>query len=323
VDRRDIARSWAASIPAALTVVESAQAIAAASAGAYLDDILESYGLPGGSDGRVRVDAFAGTASDGRDLATLMYQPAISALSAIKQGATERRAMAAGSFVAELITETQTLDAGRVADGVALVARPQLDGWVRMLNPPSCSRCVILAGKWFRWNQGFDRHYGDDCVHVPANEDAADDLRTNPKAYFDSLTPAEQDKAFTKAGAEAIRLGSDIAQVVNARKGARGLSPAGGRLTAAEVKVLRGGRRRGRLDPVNAFGQDVLVTNEGVTVRGLAGRRLGARESGDRLPGSRYRSAKAPRLTPESILQIAGGDREEALRLLRRNGYLL
>lgn len=161
-DRNNIAASWTQSLPAVMTVMESAQAIAAASAGVYLDDVVEQYGLPGGSEGRVRVDGFAGVASDGRDLTSLMYQPAITALRAIGKGATVDRAMAAGAFTADLIAHTQVADAGRVADGVALAARPQLDGWVRMLSLPSCARCLILAGRWYRWDAGFPRH--PNCV---------------------------------------------------------------------------------------------------------------------------------------------------------------
>jgi len=54
---------------------------------------------------------------------------------------------------------------------------------------------------------------------VPAAEDAPGDLTTDPRAYFDSLPAAEQARLFTKAGAEAIRQGADVAQVVNARRG--------------------------------------------------------------------------------------------------------
>jgi hypothetical protein len=323
VDRQNIAASWQQSLPAVMTVMESAQAIAAASAGAYLDDVLEASRLPAGAEGRVRLDGFVGVASDGRDLTSLMYQPVVTALTAIQKGATQSRAMAAGAFTADLLVHTQVADAGRVADEVALCARSQLAGYVRVLSLPSCSRCVILGGKFFEWNAGFFRHENCDCVHVAAESpEAAEPLLTEPKTYFDSLSVEEQDRIFTKAGAEAIRLGSDIAQVVNARKGARGLS-APGRVTAAEVKILRGGRQRGHLEKTNVFGQQLNITNQGATVRGLAGRRLGARESGIRLPGSRYRSAKAPRLMPEAIFQIAGQDRDEAVRLLKRNGYLI
>jgi hypothetical protein len=87
--------------------------------------------------------------------------------------------------------------------------------------------------------------------------------------------------------------------------------------------MLRGGRDRGRLETVNVFGRDLYVTTEGTTTRGLAGVRLGARENGVKASEeARYTSARAPRLMPESIYQIADGDRDEAIRLLKRFGYI-
>lgn len=139
-------------------------------------------------------------------------------------------------------------------------------------------------------------------MHIPGRENVAGDFRTDPKAFFRSLSAAEQDRVFTKAGAESIRLGADVGKVVNARRGAAGLAPAGARLTPAEVRAARGGRSVGRLETRDVFGRQLYTTTEGT--RG------------------RNRPARAPRLMPESILQIAGRDRDEAVRLLRRNGYL-
>jgi hypothetical protein len=104
---------------------------------------------------------------------------------------------------------------------------------------------------------------------VPAREDTADDLRTDPKRYFDSLSAAEQSRQFTVAGAEAIRSGADVAQVVNARSGM-----------------------------YSAAGQS--LTRSAAGIRGQGGIRL----------------------MPEQILREANGDRDEALRLLKRFGYL-
>jgi hypothetical protein len=151
----------------------------------------------------------------------------------------------------------------------------------------------------------------------------AGDLRTDPAAYFRSLSAAEQNRVFTNAGAEAVRAGADIGQVVNARRGARGLAPAGARLTDAEAQMLRGGLVRGRLQSVDVAGQQVFVTTEGTTRRGLAGQRLGAKQTGTKQQGARYRSARTPRLMPESLMQIAGDDRAELVRLLRRFGYIV
>ncbi|WP_455749459.1 VG15 protein [Micromonospora chersina] len=219
VDRQAIGPSWAASVPAAVQVLGSAQAIAAASAAVYLDDLLDEYGLAGGAEGRVVPDALAGVASDGRDLAGLLYQPAIVTLTSLKQGATEGRALAGGRFALDMIVRSQVADAGRVADGVALAVRPQLSGYVRMVVGGTCARCLVLAGRFYRWNAGFQRHPRCDCRHIPASEDAAGDLRTDPKAAFEAMSEAEQDRVFGAAGAQAIREGADMARVVNARRG--------------------------------------------------------------------------------------------------------
>lgn len=89
-------------------------------------------------------------------------------------------------------------------------------GYVRMLNPPSCGRCVILAGKWYRWNTGFLRHPMCDCRHIPAPEANASDLTVNPMAYFNSLSKADQDAYFGKANSAAIRDGGDMGRIINA-----------------------------------------------------------------------------------------------------------
>ena len=308
VDRGNIAASWQALLPDAVTAVARAQALAADESGPYLDAVLSEYGLLPAGDGRLRPASLVAVASDGRALDGLLYQPAISALETIRDGGTVSEAMGAGALSANLIVRTQVADAGRVADGVNVATERHLQGYVRMLTLPSCSRCIILAGKFYAWNDGFERHPNCDCVHVPAPEDNLEDLRTNPKKLFESMSEAEQNKVFTIAGAQAIRDGADMNQVVNVRRGAAGLAPAGGRVTAAEVKVLRGGRGIGRLQATNVGGVQLLTSTEGTTRRGLAGRRLRGR---------------APRLMPEQIYQIAGDDRDEALRLLYRNGYLL
>ncbi|WP_416902748.1 hypothetical protein [Micromonospora echinospora] len=318
----DIARSWATALVDLVPVTNAAQLAAARTADAYLDAVLDAQGIDPTAEGRVVPAALAGVASDGRPLASLLYEPAIGTLSAIGAGATVDRALAGGYVSLDMMVRTQVADAGRAADQAALVTRPKATGYVRMLVGKSCSRCVVLAGKRFGWNAGFLRHPRCDCIHVPAAEDTPDDVMTNPKAYFESLSTAEQDRAFTAAGAQAIRDGADIFQVVNARRGARGLATAGARITAAEARMLRGGRDRGRLEAVDVYGRQLYVTSEGITTRGVAGTRLGARDTGVKRAGGRYRSARPPRLMPESIYQIAGDDRDEAIRLLRRFGYI-
>lgn len=324
VDPDRLGESWGAIRLPLVGVVAAAQAAAAQSGADSVPRMLAELDIPDDPSGRVNPGALAGVASDGRDLEGLLYSPVATARTvAFVEGAGAAAGVAAGREALLTIVATQVQDAGRASASVAVTSQRRVGGYVRMLNLPSCSRCIQLAGKWFRWNRGFDRHPRCDCVHIPANEDQAGDVRTDPRAAFDSLTRSEQDRAFTRAGAEAIRDGADIQQVVNARRGASGLSVAGGRLTRAEQVALQDGRERGRLSTTDVFGRQLATTTEGTTVRGVAGRRLAERGGGtERVEGVRNRRARAPRLMPEAIYEIAE-DRADALRLLRANGYLL
>lgn len=236
VDPARIADSWARRMVALLTTLTGAQAVVAGEADRYLDDVLDVQGIDPVAAGGVRARALAGVASDGRTLDGLLFRPVITTLDLIGGGVAVGESMAAGGFVLDRIVRTQVADAGRVADQVALTARPHATGYVRMLVGRSCSRCAILAGRNYGWNTGFKRHPKCDCIHVPASENTANDLRTDPRRYFGSLSAAEQDRQFTKAGAEAIRTGADPARVVNAR---RGLVTAGGRLFTTEAAGRR------------------------------------------------------------------------------------
>lgn len=244
---------------------ESLQSVAAMLAEQDIDAPLASPIAP---------TAFAGTASDGRTLTGLFSQ------------AETRDAL-------RLMVATQVQDAARAASATSIAGRKPKDGsdlgYVRVLNPPSCSRCAILAGKFFEFNAGFERHPRCDCRHVPTTAENAPGLTFSTEDYFDSLSAAEQDKIFTKAGAEAIRLGADIGQVVNARRRASGLRVAG---TSAIPRY----------------------TTEGMSRRGLAYlQRVGIE---GRSPVNRFR------LMPEAIIEAAR-DRDEAIELLRLYGYLL
>jgi hypothetical protein len=246
VDPARISESWSARIATLLGLLTGAQRLAAGSADRYLTDVLREQDLDPFTDGALEASALAGIASDGRDLASLIAQPGIVAKVALARGEPLARAMAAGGATAELIGHTQVADAGRVADQVALTARPQATGYVRMIVGKTCSRCLILAGRWYGWNTGFRRHPKCDCVHIPGRENTAGDLRTDPDAAFRAMDRAEQERVFGKAGAEAIREGADMAAVVNAR---RGMYTAGGRQYTREAA----GRRRRRLMPEQIF----------------------------------------------------------------------
>lgn len=242
VDPLAVAASWAAQrLAERIYVLLSLGQAASVERGAGLvEAVAADYGIDP-PQGVVDPMALAGLASDGRDLETLLLSPVVDTLAAQRAGVAPVEALARGAETLTTITETQVADAGRVATQVAITVTPGLTRWVRMLQLPSCARCAILAGRIYRWSQGFDRHPRCDCVHVPLAEDDGDDLRTDPMAYFRSLSKQDQDKYFTVGGAEAIRLGGDINQVVNVRRYASSVSKA-----ADGVKVIPTGRGRRR-----------------------------------------------------------------------------
>lgn len=264
VDRQSISASWAEQVPRLLFLLTGAQRQAAEAADDYLTAVLAAQGLTGGPAAVVNPAAFAGIASDGRDLASLLAQPGIVAKTALAGGANLDRAMAAGGALAQLAAHTQVADAGRTADQAALVARPQATGYVRMVVGKTCSRCLILAGRTYRWNAGFRRHPKCDCIHIPAAENHVGDLRTNPRAAFDAMDRTEQDQAFGKAGAAAIRDGADMAKVVNARRGMT--TAVDGRLYTTEAAG-----RRPRLMPEQIYREAGIDRAEAVRLLRLHG----------------------------------------------------
>lgn len=250
VDPDDIAATWARLLPELMVAFAGAQKAAAQQADGYLARVLERQGIGGSVDGRPIPGALSGVAADGRPLDTLLANPRITALSAIQSGQTTARAMAAGYANLDMLLRTEVADAGRVADQIALTAHRDANVWVRMLVGKSCSRCAILAGRRYSWNAGFNRHPRCDCIAIPGREDSVDDLRTDPRQYFDSLSRQEQDQVFTKAGAEAIREGADPSRIVNSR---RGMYVAGGRHLTTEATTRAGINRRLRLMPEQIF----------------------------------------------------------------------
>lgn len=275
--------------------VAAMQMTAAGPADDYLDEVLSEQDIDPQAAGRVAPRSLAGIASDGRPLETLLYESVIGTKAAIAAGDTVPEAMARGQARLVLLVATQIQDAARGSVSVGMAARPAVTGWVRMLVGPSCARCVVLAGKTYRWNRGFQRHPLCDCRHIPTDESVAGDLTVDPRRYFESLATDQQDRIFTRAGAEAIRDGADIGQVVNARRG---------------------------MKTATAYGRRIKTTTEGTTVRGSAGRTL-RRAGADiaKQQGDRYRRVTVPRLMPEQVFKDAK-DRDDAVRLLKRFGYL-
>lgn len=153
-----------------------------------------------------------------------------------------------GRLVASLVA-----DAGRAAEHVAVAARPRVQH-VRMVNPPCCSRCALLAGRVYPYSSGFLRHPGCDCVMVPTTV-------ANPRFMQDpdDLVRRGLVTGLSKADREALTAGADLGRVVNVRSSAAGLREPGrvlsraGRLTP-EAIYRRAGNDR-------AAAQQLLAAN--------------------------------------------------------------
>jgi hypothetical protein len=122
-------------------------------------------------------------------------------------------------------------DAGRTAQSVDLATRSAVTGYVRSLRAPSCSRCAILAGRVYRYSQGFQRHPRCDCLMTPTNEVVGRDLVTDPT----DMLRNGQVTGLSKADMQALSDGADPGQVVNVRSKAAGL-------TVGSSVVARAGR---------------------------------------------------------------------------------
>jgi hypothetical protein len=321
----DVARldeSWQTVGPAMVQQVTAAQYTAATGADRFTDGVSSEYDFTI-EPSRLVPEAFAGIDGAGRPVEGLLYGAVTTTKEAIGAGLGPRAFEAGASFLASMV-KTAVADLGRSADMVSATGKGYTQ-YIRVVNPGACSRCAILAGV-SDYKRAFKRHPACKCTSVPVVDDGGGGtpkgLFDNPGDYFESLSPAEQERVFTKAGAQAIRDGADPVKVASARRGGTGITTSRG---IGRQTVPNSGRR---LEPTTigykADGSPIRVhtTSEGTTRRGRFGRaqeRLGV--DNQRLGGSRYSSTSRVRLMPESIYQVARTP-AEARVLLRDAGYI-
>lgn len=286
--------SWAHVGPRMTSLVTAGQLRAASRVDSSFTEILSEQGLSPKADLKVNPAGLVGVASDGRGLESLLYQSLVHAGIALNLGKPAALALSDGWDFLEGAISTQVADAYRVASSVQTLVTPSTTRSARVVNPGACSRCIVLAGSISYSLEAFKRHPKCRCINVPTNGLNAGDVGTDPLDYFNSLTEAQQDHTFTRDGAQAIRDGADIGQVVNARRG---------------MTTTADGRK---------------ITSEGMTRRGYAHHVMGQNPNWRQQVGNsttRFR-VKAQRLMPEQIYKIAG-NQAEAKRLLKAYGYLV
>lgn len=278
VEPNRAAASWAERVPVLEHAVNAKQGEIALRSAVAASVLLAEQGehIPG--EGVINTKAFGDVVFGDKPLNKVLRAPGKIYEAGIIGGLSPFQAQQKAQQSLDRLLKTIAADTARGAMGTAVAVREGV-GYVRMTTPPSCPDCIVLAGRFYPWNKGFQRHPKCDCVHVPTTaKDFAGaverGLLHDPYELFHSMSEEEQDRIFGFGNAQAIRDGADIFQVINSKRARRG----------------------------------------DFTLEGL-GKHGNARLSHPGL--SRY-----GRLTPEAIYARAES-REQAVRWLRANGYIL
>lgn len=259
VDPGLISESWESVIPPLAAVVTQEQVRVADSSVRASRDVSVATGQYEIPEAFHNPRELAGWGSEGVPLEDALYAPAIGAKTQIARGAPVADAMLYGASTVASLASTIVADTGREAMQLDMITRQQT-GYIRVVEAGACSRCIILAGRYFRWNAGFARHPTCRCEHMPAKSKqwAIDEgWYADPYDAFRSMSRAEQERIFGEFSSQAIRDGADIYQVVNAT-GPRSGMYAGGRMTREGTTRFGNFRRtspyRQRLTPYGIYG---------------------------------------------------------------------
>lgn len=275
-----ISETWESQVPVVARELQDLRWYAAFEGASANSFMLAERGQVRLPDSFVDLDSLVAHTPHGGDVQQALFNPAIKAKSAIRVHGVDE-AMKVGQRALQATVATMIADTARQSAGIDLAAKNS--GYVRMVVGDSCPACVILAGKFFRWNEGFQRHKNCDCEHVPVGDSRMSDLKEqgawdDPYEFFNSLSEAEQNEWIGEFDAQAIRDGADIFQVVNSKRGR------------------------------DRYG---LFTTEGTTRRGYF-----------RQQNTRFQRRATPELIYRESARL-GRSREETLSVLRANGYIL
>lgn len=245
VDGSDPTGSWAAVAPRALSLMAAAQAEAVRGAQQYVTAAVGMQGSSSNPAGTVGSSAFIGIASDGRPLDSLLGYPAFEASAFIDEAMPAPQGLAITGRHLDRIVATQVQDAARAATGVAIVNDRGADGYLRALDTVTCSRCVVLAGRWNVWNAGFARHPFCSCTAIAT---VAHEAPPSAKTLFDAMTAAQLAQArWSKADIDSINSGESVAGATDTPSGLRSVTIAGYPQTTPRRAARRGnvGQRPG------------------------------------------------------------------------------
>lgn len=307
----DLDAGWVRVGPTITNLTAAAQVGAATDGVNSVPAALAQSGFPGRPVVQIDPAAFGGWANlapygDGSGLTVPLERHLYGAVIRARtvDAATLEDRLLAGQYTLDRAVHTQIVDAARSAEHAVITATPRA-GYIRYVNPPCCQDCAVQAGRWFRWNTGFDRHPNCDCVHRPASE-------MEPPAGYTQDVPIDQIKDLTVGQRMALEDGGDLSQVVNAYRRAP-LDDKGRKIrTQMGDYTLEGTTRQGW----HAYVQRELAKQRGEILAETA-TRVGQRGYIQNYVVRRT----GPRPTPDAIYRFAAS-REEAVRLLYANGYV-
>lgn len=256
----DFDRSWLDVAPGLVAITSAAQLAAARQAVGYVPAVLAETGQPDEPDVRIRPQAFAGRASDGRSLPGLLNGAVVKAKEAAPTMPPDM-ALAKGGAWLDSVLRTAVADAARDTTSAEIIARDNM-GYVRQINPPCCSRCAVLAGKWYRFNDIMPRHVSCDCLIIPSAENIAGDFTTNPQALVDRGMVND----LTKGQRQRLDEGADLSKVLNESRDRWRERMAADRRAAGPVDAL------GRSRPTGWMGGGSNPPPVGTTVHQLMDR---------------------------------------------------
>lgn len=219
VNPGSIVSSWQTLSAGVIGAVMLAQTETIENSNDYIDFAFNEQNIDG-LDARLRPGVIAGTMpATGATLDAALAGVAYHALDHIGRGRSVREAMDGGMLELAQLVQYAVADSSRASAKIRIGTTQTSVGYTRVVSAGCCARCAVLAGKFYRWNEGFLRHPNCLCLHFPATSAVAAQTATDPYEAFEALSEKEQDRIYTKAGAEAIRNGADMNQVINSRRG--------------------------------------------------------------------------------------------------------
>jgi hypothetical protein len=277
--------NWYLNLSPLTDTITEGQYEAATRAATFVPMALEIQG--GSADTELRPAAFL------TPTAALEYQAGAAPAAGARALATGSPLVESDALTAYLLkrfVKTMVEDAGREAAHGHMFAEPSVKYWYRKLQLPSCNRCAILVGRAYRKDADFRRHPQCDCQSVPA-------IDRDPTEEFEIVDAIERGDVtgFNKEEIDAIANGADPISITNSH--------------------------RNKLEVADLYGRNVQMVTSGTTVRSEAGRRLTKIYGAEKVPDSRYRVARTPRLTVKEIYRQSSGP-DELQRLMRRHGYI-